>query len=133
MVGGYMSFTGVDAKARYGMTPIKDILPIRCLETDDRAEYPEGVVPVTIKEHDSIAGLPKEWPHFLGYNKTLPIVEGEVLVTIEGDPLIAVGNFGKGRSAIFTSDCAPHWGPPEFVQWTYYDILWKGILDYLIK
>lgn len=133
MVGGYMSFTGVDAKTRYGQTPIKDVLPVECLDIDDRAEHPEGVVPVIVKEHEAIKGLPKEWPHFLGYNKTKATAQGEVLVTIDGDPFIAVGEFGKGKSAVFTSDCAPHWGPPEFVNWKYYNELWKGILDYLTK
>lgn len=133
MVGGYMSFTGVDAKARYGETPVKDVLPVQCLEKDDRAEHPEGIVPVTVKKHEAISGLPDKWPHFLGYNRTKAVPQGEVIVTIGGDPFIAVGEFGKGRSAVFTSDCAPHWGPPEFVKWEYYDKLWKGLLDYLTK
>ena len=131
MVGGYMSLTGIDAKTRYGMTEVKDILPVKCLDVDDRAEHPEGIVPTVVKEHEAIKGLPAQWPHFLGYNKTLPIEAGEVLVEIGGDPLVAVGTFGKGKSAVFTSDCAPHWGPPEFINWEYYDELWKGILNYI--
>lgn len=133
MVGGYMSFTGIDAKTRYGQTAVKDILPVKCLDIDDRAEHPEGILPKIVKEHEAIKGLPKEWPHFLGYNKTVAIEGGEVLATIGDDPFIAVGDFGKGRSAVFTSDCAPHWGSPEFVSWEFYDQLWKGILDYLTK
>ena len=134
MVGGYMSFTGIDAKTRYGMTSIAEILPVKCLDYDDRAEHPQGVIPNTINgDHPAIKKLPKEWPHFLGYNKTLAIEEGQVLVEIDGDPLIAVGQFGKGKSAVFTSDCAPHWGPPEFINWEYYNELWAGLLDYLTK
>ena len=133
MVGGYMSFTGIDAKTRYGQTAIKDILPVKCLEGDDREEHPEGVYPVTVKEHEALKNLPKEWPHFLGYNKTTAIEGGDVAVTINGDPFIAFGEFGKGKSAVFTSDCAPHWGSPEFVAWEFYDELWKGILDYIVK
>lgn len=133
MIGGYMSFTGIDAKTRYGETAVKDILPVKCLEIDDRSENPEGIVPITVKEHEAIKVLPKEWPHFLGYNRTIAIPEGEVLVKIGEDPFIAVGEFGKGKSAVFTSDCAPHWGSPEFVSWEFYDELWKGILDYLTK
>lgn len=133
MVGGYMSFTGIDAKTRYGMTEVQDILPVKCLDGDDRVERPEGVIPVKVKNHEAIQNLPEEWPHFLGYNKTLPIEGGEVLVEIGGDPLIAVGSFGKGKSSVFTSDCAPHWGPPEFVNWSHYDELWKGLLDYMTE
>lgn len=131
MVGGYMSFTGVDAKTRYGMTPVKDILPVECLTVDDRAEHPEGIEPVIVKRHEAIKDLPEKWPAFLGYNITKAIPQGTVLATIDGDPFIAVGEFGKGRSAVFTSDCAPHWGSPEFVAWECYDTLWKGLLDYL--
>ncbi len=131
MVGGYMSFSGIDAKARYGQTAIQEILPVQCLDIDDRAEHLEGVVPVNVSNHEAIKNLPEKWPAFLGYNKTKATPQGEVLVTICGDPLIAVGSFGKGKSAVFTSDCAPHWGPPEFVHWEYYNELWKGLMDYL--
>jgi len=133
MIGGYMSFTGIDAKTRYGQTAVKDILPVRCLEIDDRAEHPEGVVPEVVKEHSITDGLPKKWPNLLGYNKTVPIDGCDVVATISGDPLVAVGDFGKGRSAVFTSDCAPHWAPPPFVSWEHYNLLWKNILDYIIK
>ncbi len=131
MIGGYMSFTGIDAKARYGVTAIKDILPVKCLETDDREEHSEGVIPIVVSDHEALKGIPNDWPNFLGYNKTIPIEGCEVPVTINGDPLIAFGSFGKGKSAVFTSDCAPHWGTPTFVKWDYYNKLWKGIIDYI--
>ena len=35
------------------------------------------------------------------------------------DPLIVVGQAGKGRSMAFTSDLAPHWGT-DFVKWSHY-------------
>ncbi|MGI6725525.1 MAG: glutamine amidotransferase [Christensenellales bacterium] len=50
--------------------------------------------------------MPDEWPHFLGYNKTAESLQDEVVMTIGGDPFLAFGTFGKGRSAAFTSDCA---------------------------
>lgn len=131
MIGGYMSFTGIDAKARYGVTAIKDILPVKCLETDDREEHSEGVIPIVVSDHEALKGIPNDWPNFLGYNKTIPIEGCEVPVTINGDPLIAFGSFGKGKSAVFTSDCAPHWGTPAFVKWDYYNKLWKDIIDYI--
>ncbi|WP_291582807.1 glutamine amidotransferase [Clostridium sp. UBA6640] len=134
MVGGYMSFTGIDAKTRYGETAVKDILPIRMLDTDDRVEAPQGFYPQVVKEHEILNGIPKEWPHFLGYNKTIALEDrGEHLVTIDGDPFISVMEYGKGRTAIFTSDCAPHWGPVEFLNWEYYNKLWINILNWMTR
>ena len=85
MVGGFMSFTGIEGKARYGVTPIAD------------AE------------------------------------RGEVLATINGDPFVAVGKFGEGRSVAFTSDCAPHWAPPSFLSSPDYGKLWKNIADWAAR
>ena len=133
MIGGYMVFSGVDAKAKYGQTAVKDVLPVKCLDTDDLMEHPEGVTPVLLHDHPALKNVPKDWPHFLGYNKTLPVEGCDVVMTIEGDPFIAFGDFGKGRAGMFASDCAPHWGPPEFVNWEGYDPLWQGIADYLTE
>lgn len=133
MIGGYMSFSGIDAKSRYGETDIKDILPVECLSIDDRKEHCEGIVPVVKQAHAVTEGLPGEWPAVLGYNRTTPIDGFDILVEVNGDPLVAVGDFGKGKSAVFTTDCAPHWAPPEFVNWEYYDKLWKNILDYITQ
>jgi len=133
MVGGYMSFSGVDAKAKYGATPVQDVLPVQCLSCDDLMEHPEGITPQVVKDHPALTGLPKEWPHFLGYNKVNHIPSGDVIMNIDNDPFLAFGNFGKGRSAAFMSDCAPHWGPPEFMNWPGYDMLWVNIVNYLCK
>ena len=133
MVGGYLSFSGIDCKARYGKTAIQDILPVICLPDDDREEHPEGVTPKVEHAHPALAAVPHEWPHFLGYNKTLPREGCDVPVTIAGDPLVAFGTVGKGRSAAYPSHSAPHWGPEEFLAWQGYDLLWKGIFDYLTQ
>ena len=132
MVGGYMSFTGIDAKTRYGETEVKDILPVNLLKYDDRVEKPEGIVPKTVKKHEIFEGIEGEFPFFLGYNKTIADnTKGEVIAIINEDPFIATGKFGKGKSVAFTSDCAPHWGSKEFVEWKYYDKLWQNIIKWL--
>jgi uncharacterized membrane protein len=134
MIGGYMSFSGVDGTARYGSTSIADVLPVSCLPYDDRSEHPEGIIPKVVKgDHPLVKGISGEWPFLLGYNKTIVKPGAEVAAEIDGDPLIAAGNFGKGRSAIFASDCSPHWAPPEFVNWQYYNRIWENILGYIIK
>ena len=134
MIGGYMSFTGVDAKTRYGETAVKDILPVKLLDKDDRQELPQGVNPKKVKDHKIFEGIDEEFPYFLGYNKTIGCSKiGEILAEINGDPFIAAGNFGKGKSLAFTSDFAPHWGSMEFVEWKYYDKLWLNIISWLTE
>ena len=132
MVGGFMSFTGIEGKARYGVTPIADVLPVALLPYDDRVEMSAGCVPVVLnKEHPIFQGLPDAWSYFIGYNRTLADPRrGQVLATINGDPFIAVGRFGQGRSAVFTSDCAPHWAPKSFLESPAYDRLWKNLADW---
>ncbi|CUX22648.1 ABC transporter permease [Clostridium sp. C105KSO13] len=40
---------------------------------------------------------------------------------------------GKGRSAVFTTDCAPQWAPPEFCNWSNYNKLFQNIAGWLMK
>jgi uncharacterized membrane protein len=132
MVGGYMSFAGIDGKARYGSSPLAPVLPVEVLAHDDRVEVPEGFqATVLAPEHPAISGLGEDWPHLLGYNRVLPRASGTILAEYHGDPILAVGEFGAGRTAAFTSDLAPHWAPPEFLQWEGYPALWDGILRWL--
>ena len=113
MVGGYLTFSGVD--------------------TDDRMEHCEGVRPVFVKDHPIFDGIEKTWPRVLGYNKTILKPEAELLASVCGDPFIALGEYGKGRSAVFTTDCAPHWAPPEFCEWKDYNRLFQNLARWLIK
>ncbi|WP_337376542.1 glutamine amidotransferase [Clostridium sp.] len=46
---------------------------------------------------------------------------------------MAFAYYGKGRSGVVTTDCAPHWAPPEFCEWEYYNKLWQNIADWLIQ
>lgn len=133
MIGGYLSFSGIDAKARYGTTAIADVLPVTCLTIDDRCEHSEGVTAEVVKQHPVLEGIKGEWPALLGYNKTQPKPDCDTLVEVDGDPLIAIGSFGKGKSAVFTSDCSPHWAPADFVNWEYYNLLWGNLLKEIIK
>ena len=135
LVGGYLSFSGVDAKARFGQTEIKDVCPVGILDIDDRCEVPQGVKPVIIdKPHDIFAGIDTEWPAVLGYNKTIKVEgNGEVLATIGGNPFVAIGEYGEGRTSVFTSDCSPHWAPPEFCDWKHYNTFWKNLINWTIK
>jgi uncharacterized membrane protein len=134
MIGGYLSFAGIEGKARYHRTPVEDALPVVINETDDRAEMPQGVVPAArAPDHPVLAGLPAAWPALLGYNRVTAKPAATVVVTCGDDPLIVCGDHHGGRGAVFTSDCAPHWGPPGFLDWPGYAPLWANLVTWLAR
>jgi uncharacterized membrane protein len=132
MIGGYLTFQGIDGKGRYAGTPIEDALPVTLSPYDDRVEAPQGARPRLLQAAHPIArGLPAEWPQLLGYNRVRPKDGANVIATVDDDPLIVAWSFGKGRSLAFTSDCGPHWAPPDFVNWEGYVRFWANAADWL--
>lgn len=129
MVGGYLSFAGIDGRARYAESPLAAVLPVEVQDRDDRVEVPEGVVPeVAAYGHPAIGHVSGEWPRLLGYNRFRAKEDATVVATVGDDPLLVVSEYGRGRTAAFASDCAPHWAPPEFVEWQDYAELWSSII-----
>lgn len=133
MVGGYMTFSGIDGKGKWGDTAVQEVLPVKVLSVDDRMEHCEGVRPVTVVNHEVLEGIGEEWPRVLGYNRTEVKPEACVVATVCRDPFIALGEYGEGRSAVFTTDCAPHWAPPEFCEWSGYNRLFQNLAAWLTK
>ena len=75
-----------------------------------------------------------EWPALLGYNRVRARPGTDVLATLNGDPLVAVAGYGKGRSGVFTSDCSPHWAPRPFCeQWDGYARVFGGLVEWLAQ
>lgn len=133
MVGGYMTFSGIDGKGKWQDTAVQDILPVKVLPTDDRMEYCQGIEPKPVKEHFVLDGVGLNWPKVLGYNKTVAKEEAEVIAKVGEDPFIAVAEYGEGRSAAFTTDCAPHWAPAEFCEWDGYGKIFLNLVKWLTK
>jgi uncharacterized membrane protein len=131
MVGGYLTFQGIDGKARYAGTQVADVLPVTLEPNDDRLEAPEGHVPsARMPEHPIAHGLPTEWPRLLGYNR-IHLKDGADLVATVGSAqavLLACADQQAGRSVAFASDCGPHWCPPEFLAWPGYAVLWQRMV-----
>ena len=129
MVGGYMSFSGIDGRARYQATSLASILPVTLLDRDDRVEAPEGAVATFPNpDHAALGGTPAEWPILLGYNQ-LKAKPGATVIAEHGDDaLLVVSDVGSGRCVAFASDVAPHWAPPEFMAWPHYAKLWSSIV-----
>jgi len=133
MIGGFMSFSGFEGRGRYGLTPLAEVLPVDLLTFDDRVESPEGVVPAAVAEHAITRGLPSEWPYFLGYNRLISKAASHTLMNVGGDPFLVTGTHGAGRTAAFASDCSPHWGSPEFMQWPHYGQFWTQLADWVAR
>jgi uncharacterized membrane protein len=128
MIGGYLTFQGIDAKAQYASTPVEDALPVTLMYGDDRVEAPQGITPtVDEAEHPIVAGLASTWPNLLGYNLLEPREQATVVASVGTDPLIVAWEYGQGRSVAFASDCGPHWAPPDFVEWNGYATLWQQL------
>lgn len=132
MIGGYMTFQGFEGKGKYHGSEIEELLPVYISATDDRVEVPEGIE-ITLKpdSHEILKGLPEKWPPILGYNRLTAKEDAIVPVTYEDDPMIVLGQYGKGKTLAFATDCSPHWASPAFCDWEYYPVLWRNILEWL--
>jgi uncharacterized membrane protein len=135
MIGGWMSFGGFHGKAHYAYSPLAGLLPIEMDRNDDRMETPEGVHPEPRDaKHPVLAGLDREWPDLLGYNR-FKATGGETLLSFRetGDPALVVDTIGKGRVACFASDLQPHWGSPRFQAWRSYTPFWVNLMRWLAR
>jgi uncharacterized membrane protein len=131
MVGGYLTFQGIDGRARYHGTAVEAALPVQLSPYDDRVEQPQGVMPrVVAPEHPIVAGLEPAWPALLGYNRLSARPAATIVAAVDADPLIVAGAHGAGRSVAFASDCGPHWAPPPFVEWPGYARLWQQLVGW---
>jgi uncharacterized membrane protein len=132
MVGGYMSFGGLDGMAHYANTLLADVLPVVISPFDDRVEAPEGISPIaTDTDHPVMANMPREFPPFLGYNRFAAKPGAQVLMKIRSDPFLVIMGVEKGRSAAFASDCAPHWAMPRYLGAQFYAPFWSGLIRWL--
>lgn len=135
-LGGWLSFNGEQGKGGWGRTPLAEILPVECLDVDDLRESTEGFrVEAVGRGHPILKGVTLgRMPPILGFNRVRPREGCPVLARWrdEGDPAIAVGQFGKGRVLAYTSDPAPHWGC-NFVFWNHYSKLWSNAARWLVK
>ena len=132
MCGGYYSFAGIYAGAKYYRTPIEDVLPVSIHTFDDRVEVPEGAqAEVLLPDHPVVRGIPTPWPYLLGFNEVVLKTDATLIARVGEHPLLAARAYGKGRSLVWTSDIGPHWCPEPFVSWEGYGKLWLQALNWL--
>lgn len=130
MIGGWLSFSGLQGKGLYSGTKIEEIMPVTCEPrgADDRVEVTEGFsMKLDKPDHPILKGLSWDVPYmYLGYNKTNLKPASELVASYNNDPLIATCSSGKGRSIVFTSDVGPHWAG-NFLEWPDYAKFWQRI------
>ena len=130
MAGGYLSFAGFEGKAHYHGTAVERILPVNISPYDDRVEKPQGITPEIVMNHPIVNGLGPV-PALLGYQLLDVKENAKVLMSVEGNPMLAVGEYGRGRTLAFASDISPHWAPDEFMTWEGYPTLFSNCVDWI--
>ncbi|MBL4701558.1 hypothetical protein JYU15_01165 [bacterium AH-315-I18] len=135
-LGGWLSFNGEMGKGGWGRSALANILPVECLLYEDLSENTEGFCGhVLAKDHPIFEGIDiSTMPPILGYNRVKPRTDCQVLATWgdTDDPMLAIGQFKKGRVLAYTSDPAPHWGC-NFVYWPSYQRFWSNALKWLLQ
>lgn len=139
MAGGYNSFQGMMGTARYYDTPIEECLPVACLPFPDGLEAPEGLAPHVVAEHPIVNGLDQSWPPVLGLNKVILNSSDDcqllTAATYRGKqyPLLAVRQFGEGRTLAWMSDIGPHWMSQEFVKSPTFGKLMRNMVAWICR
>ena len=107
MIGGYLTFQGIQARGAYKDTAIEEILPVNLLVGDDRRENCQGVRPVpTMPEHPIFKGLPEgEWPEVLGYNKLLPKQDAQGVLFVQGGKMTPLVEVAATGTRVWESSC----------------------------
>ncbi len=134
MVGGYLSFTGYQAKANYRNTPLAAVLPVELEVGDDREETPEGAhVTLTPDGRTALPGVDPDWPPILGFQRLRAKPGSRVLATVGDHPVVVIGDVGEGRGAAVATDLGPHWLSQEFMSWNGYPVLWNQLVHQLVR
>jgi uncharacterized membrane protein len=121
MIGGWASFTGL--VGHYKGSAVEKLLPVECVHGDDRVHRPGGAVLRPVGKPDLFQNL--QWsqpPTVCGYHHVQVKKQTQTLLAFHdldlsgaepkwgtSHPALVVGWAGKGRTAAFLTDCAPHW------------------------
>lgn len=134
MIGGWESYHGLGGD--WDGTAVAEVLPVIMQSVDDRQNCDHPVLVRCVVGHPIVDGLPweKRPPLIGGFNRVTVKPEGTMLLEAvhfdanaesgqfeftqqaSEDPLLVVGQHGRGRTAAFMTDVAPHWVGP-LVDW----------------
>jgi uncharacterized membrane protein len=139
MAGGYTSYQGMEGQARFHETPVEDCLPVICLPHSDGIEAPEGLLPTVVTSHPIVAAAPSTWPPVLGLNRVIARTTADTTLIADAEyrgrrlPILAVRQFGAGRTLAFMTDIGPHWMSQRFLASDWYGELMRGMVRWLCR
>lgn len=122
MVGGWGSFSGPFGGWKGSL--IEQLLPVDCLDDDDRLNFPGGASIGKFRSHRSIRSIDLSYaPAICGMNRVLPKKKSKVVLHVRkilsnGErirldkvcyPLLTVSSDASVKTAAFSCDFAPHW------------------------
>lgn len=113
-----------------GETWIKQAIHIREFDEFHIIEYEKGAGAFL---ECLVAAGHALWPPLLSYNRLLPKPGCVVAARTASDLMLVTGEYGERRAVAFASDLAPHWAPPEFVDWVHYPALWTSIPAWAVQ
>ena len=132
MAGGWLTFSGLNGKGMWGLSPMADVLPVTMERgIDDLIDHPDGAaLDVVLPEHPIVAGVDFD-PNLiiLGYNRVFPKEGSEIVMTSRQDPLLVTGTAGKGRSVAYTTDPTYHLCG-NLPEWENYGLLWERMVKW---
>ncbi|MEK7399009.1 MAG: glutamine amidotransferase [Candidatus Poribacteria bacterium] len=147
MFGGWESCQGHNAwfGGLYKGTPVEEIAPVKFLQEFDNYETrifaddeKRIIEPFKMKcvepDHPITQGI--DWenvPLINGYNKCDSVKEhSKVLIVNEqtNDPILVIGEFGRGKTAIFLSCYGRGWAY-ELIKWNGFNQLWNNLIQWL--
>ena len=135
MAGGWLTFSGIYGKGMWGGTPIEEVLPVTIRQgVDDLVDHPDGAtIQIVDPIHPILQGIdiPQD-KLILGYNLVQPKPESQVIATSRNDPLLVVGEAGKGRSIAYTTDPVYHLCG-SLPEWADYGLLWERMCKWAAR
>ncbi len=96
--------------------------------------YEEPFIPIIDFTDQIAAGIDAaSVPPLLGYISTSPKAAASIVAqSPKKDPILAVWQYGLGKSLAFTSDCKARWGA-RWVEWNDYGRFWSQSLRSIMK
>lgn len=132
----FLKDLAADGNGRYHFTTDAGSIPSIFTEETTlatRAYIEEGAFfPKLVNPSPILAGI-ESLPHLYGYVASSPKELAQVILKSEkDDPVLAVWQYGLGRSLAFTSDATGRWGK-DWVAWENYATFWAQAVRYTLN